>query len=173
MHTWINNMTQKSNKYSTEIRKGGSVLPCDVAAWSGRLSWVRQVRGCRIGAQEGWTWSRSVGRAIRQGERAPSGRKWGMQREIAVCLVLKGVWPGLGLDPGTMGSLRGRRWHDPMCTYRRLLCLGEACGEESKEWGDDQIGGSGSMYQPGPELLVLTLQGSSWALVSNFSLFIF
>ena len=60
-----------------------------------------------------------------------------------------------------------------MCTYRRLLCLGEACGEESKEWGDDQMGGSGSMYQPGPELLVLTLQGSSWELVSNFSLFIF
>lgn len=67
MHMWINNMTQESNKYSTEIRKGGSVLPCDVAARSGRLSWVSQVRGCRIGAQEGWTWSRSVGRAIRQG----------------------------------------------------------------------------------------------------------
>ena len=49
------------------------------------------------------------GKSHQAGERAPSGRKWGMQREIAVCLVLKGVWPGLGLDPGTMGSLRGRR----------------------------------------------------------------
>lgn len=172
MHTWINNMTQESNKYSTEIRKGGCMLPCDVAARSGRLSWVRRVgvqgRGAgRVDLVQIW------GKSHQAGERAPSEKKWGMQREIAVCLVLKGVWSRLGLDPSTMGSLRERRWHDPMHTYRRLLCLREACGEESKEWGDDQMGGSGSRYQPGPEMLVLTLQGSSWALVSNFSLFIF
>ena len=146
MHMWINNMTLESNKYSTEIRKGGCVLPFDVA-WSGRLSWVRRVGAAGWGSGKGGLgpdlWQEPSGRGG-----VPLERKWGVQREITVCSVLKGQ--GLVLIPAWWEASEGEGDAIQCVLNRRLLCLRDARGEESEEWGDDQMAGSGTSTSLAP-----------------------
>ena len=63
-------------------------------------------RGCGVGEREGWTWSRSVARAIWQG-RGAFGKEVG--RAEGDHGLLGPQRSGLGLDPSMMRSLRGRR----------------------------------------------------------------